>query len=95
MQLLQEFDAVHLRHHEVEHDDVDPPGIALQHVKADAAVFRDMGHVTISFDCVLQQTTLNRIILDDQNLGACLGITRWGHRCLTLRTLSVDPGRKA
>jgi hypothetical protein len=37
----------------------------------------------VSLDGVFQQSSLNRIILNDENLRADLGVIMYGHWCLT------------
>ncbi|ENN87377.1 hypothetical protein RHSP_27012 [Rhizobium freirei PRF 81] len=83
VQCAQKLDTVHFRHHQIEHDDVDLIAAALQNLKAETAILRQMGNVSVPLDGIFQQTTLNRIILDNENLRATLGAVINGHWCLT------------
>ena len=65
---------VHFRHHQIEQDDADQAALAFQQFKAAAAVIGQMGDMAEAFDHVRQQAALDRIIVDDENLGCHEGL---------------------
>ena len=66
--------AVHFRHHQVEQDDVDQPALALEQFQTAAAIVGEMGDMTEPLDHVRQQAALDRIVIDDENLGCHEGL---------------------
>ena len=66
---VEEGRAVHLRHHQVEQDHVDQTALAIEQIETGTAVFRHMGDMAGAFDHVLKKPALDRIVIDDKNMG--------------------------
>src|SRR5262245_17242196 len=92
-QLRAELDAVHVRHHDVEHDEVERLGTQAREPRC--AVVRDLGAIALGFEVLADASREMLLVVDDENSSRRLHTAAPAGQCIATVAPRPNPALSA